>query len=594
MRSATASRTAPPFAPRACALLIAAAFPLAVQAQSVPFSGAPVVVPATIEAENFDRGGEGVAYHDGAPGNAGGQYRTSEDVDIIASCDPAGGGYVVNNFQAGEWMKYTISVPASGNYDLELRAASKMSTGAFRIEVDGVNVTGTVAVPNTASWCSSQWVGRKGVPLSAGTHVLRVVADGQYFNLNSLRVSGVASTPWSGTPLPVPGLIEAEDFDKGGEGVAYHDNVKGNAGGRYRTAEDVDIIVSPDSVGGRYVVNNFETGEWLKYTVNAPTAGNYDLALRLATNFSTAAFRVEVDGVDVTGRVAAPNTGSWTAYQWATAKTALPLSAGTHVLKVVSDQQYFNLNQLRLTAASGSSATIVAPSSPPQFFCTFGSAATDCGFREQAKVPGRATVVSGGRDGSTAVRLHTEPGDNTVNGSGTWERNDLSLGISSSYCNQGQEEWWAHSVLFPSDFVYAFGVVMDFHHNSSGGQPNFQLMTTTQGLRFSIFGGPTVNLGQKNYVVPDPYGATGASVVKNRWYDFVYHIKWSSGSDGIAEGWLNGRKVMDHRGPTLYTGISCYLKLANYHVATGSPSSILHDRIVRGTSAGAVALTPLQ
>ena len=41
-------------------------------------------------------------------------------------------------------------------------------------------------------------------------------------------------------PLSVPGRIEAEDYDLGGEGVAYHDTTPGNAGGAYR-ADDVDI-----------------------------------------------------------------------------------------------------------------------------------------------------------------------------------------------------------------------------------------------------------------------------------------------------------------------------------------------------------------
>src|SRR5688572_31032254 len=124
-----------PFAGSLCAALAATIFPVAALAQSTPFSGTPIVVPATIEAENFDRGGEGVAYHDSRAGNAGGQYRTSESVDIVSSCDPAGGGYVVNNFSAGEWMKYTISVPQGGNYDIEVRASSKMKASAFHVEI---------------------------------------------------------------------------------------------------------------------------------------------------------------------------------------------------------------------------------------------------------------------------------------------------------------------------------------------------------------------------------------------------------------------------------------------------------------------------
>jgi hypothetical protein len=49
-------------------------------------------------------------------------------------------------------------------------------------------------------------------------------------------------------------------FNDGGERVAYHDNVAGNAGGQYRTAEDVDIIAATANASG-FVVYNFETCE---------------------------------------------------------------------------------------------------------------------------------------------------------------------------------------------------------------------------------------------------------------------------------------------------------------------------------------------
>src|SRR5439155_632269 len=117
-----------------------------------PFTGTPIPVPGSFEAENFDLGGEGVAYHDNVPGNAGGQYRTSEDVDIIASSDPAGGGYVVNNFETGEWLAYTIHVTQTTTYRIDIRASNSGLTPSFHIEIDGVNVTGSVRVPDTGSW----------------------------------------------------------------------------------------------------------------------------------------------------------------------------------------------------------------------------------------------------------------------------------------------------------------------------------------------------------------------------------------------------------------------------------------------------------
>jgi hypothetical protein len=44
----------------------------------------------------------------------------------------------------------------------------------------------------------------------------------------------------------------------------------------------------------------------------------------------------------------------------------------------------------------------------------------------------------------------------------------------------------------------------------------------------------------------------------------------------------------------LYSGISCYLKLANYHAANGSPVSVIHDRVVRGKSAADVSMWTLE
>jgi len=196
------------------------------------------------------------------------------------------------------------------------------------------------------------------------------------------------------------------------------------------------------------------------------------------------------------------------------------------------------------------------------------------------------------------VRLHTEPGDSNVNNSGTAERDDLSTSQSATDCYEGHEQWWAHSILFPDDYVippagatWNWGVVMDFHHTGPTGQANFQVVSLPTGLVFQGFGGPTVANSPSD---PGFYGASIGPVTKNAWYDFVYHVKWSSGSDGYFYAWVNGVQKLAHTGPTLYSGQGCYLKLANYHTAVGLPVSVIHDRVIRGTSAAAVALTPLR
>src|SRR6266568_1281928 len=99
---------------------------------STPFTGTPYAIPGKIEAENFNKGGEGIAYHDVDTTNNGGQYRTSEGVDIETTSD-TGGGYNVGWTAAGEWMKYTVNVASSGKYNFDFREASNVTGGLFHL-----------------------------------------------------------------------------------------------------------------------------------------------------------------------------------------------------------------------------------------------------------------------------------------------------------------------------------------------------------------------------------------------------------------------------------------------------------------------------
>jgi len=76
-----------------------------------------------IEAEDYDEGGQDVAYYDTSPGNSGGVYRT-DDVDIIAKAT-ASNGYAVTQFKGNEWMKYTFNVDTPGEYTFNLIAANQ-------------------------------------------------------------------------------------------------------------------------------------------------------------------------------------------------------------------------------------------------------------------------------------------------------------------------------------------------------------------------------------------------------------------------------------------------------------------------------------
>jgi autotransporter-associated beta strand protein len=98
-------------------------------------------LPGVVEAENYDFGVDGVAYHDETPDNSGGEYRT-DNIDIV-SCTDNGGGYNIQTGQANEWMNYSVNVTTSGVYQMKIRIRSGYAGAKLRVEVDGANATGS-------------------------------------------------------------------------------------------------------------------------------------------------------------------------------------------------------------------------------------------------------------------------------------------------------------------------------------------------------------------------------------------------------------------------------------------------------------------
>ena len=155
----------------------------------IPYSGR-ISIPGTIEAENFDRGGEGFTYHDSDSENEGdAQYRTdSEGVDIAVGNN----GTVIGYTATGEWLEYSIDVIEPGIYSYEATVSSGLSGSGFSLSVikDG-NTTnlGTVNVTNTGNWDS--YIVQKGnfsAELEEGPQILRITITGSYCNIDKVTV----------------------------------------------------------------------------------------------------------------------------------------------------------------------------------------------------------------------------------------------------------------------------------------------------------------------------------------------------------------------------------------------------------------------
>lgn len=155
----------------------------------------------------------------------------------------------------------------------------------------------------------------------------------------------IAPYPYGGQARIIPGRIQAEHFDAGGQGVTYYDTTAGNSSGQLRTREDVDIAAITDGIAG-YAVDSVATGEWLLYTVNC-TLATVDLYARVASIQDDGQLIVSLDG-EILTIINIPNTGALETWQNVMAgDLALPDRPGAQ-LKIEFRGTGFRLNWIAL------------------------------------------------------------------------------------------------------------------------------------------------------------------------------------------------------------------------------------------------------
>ncbi|WP_437206961.1 carbohydrate-binding protein [Planctomicrobium sp. SH664] len=155
-----------------------------------PFRGRPFHVDQIIEAEDFDLGGQDVAYYDTTPDSLANVYRTNESVELKQYLF---GEQTITNVsvaRAGEWLTYTVDIEQPGQYVIQAHAGSQLRGGKFRFEIgvenaDNPAITPSVAIPITTlehgpveNWYAT--VTSAPVELQAGRQLLRVVMEANH------------------------------------------------------------------------------------------------------------------------------------------------------------------------------------------------------------------------------------------------------------------------------------------------------------------------------------------------------------------------------------------------------------------------------
>jgi hypothetical protein len=384
---------------------------------------------------------------------------TPEPPDAPALASPSSGSTGVSLTPTLTWQRAVFATM----YDVYLGTSS----GSLS-RVATVNAQLTSNPPDTYSWTAT-------TPLQGGTTYYWRVVSRTFASVTatsptySFSTSGTASapppatgaTPYTGTAISLPGIVQAENFDNGGAGVAYRDTTTGNSGGQYRST-DVDIEATSDA-GGGYNIGWLDAGEWLVYTVSVPSAGTYSLNLRVAANGAGGRLHVEFNGADKTGPMTIPNTGGWQA--WTTISAPVTLAAGTQQMRVVIDAAspaniVGNVNHIEVVASSTSTPPPAEP--PPPASTPYTGTAIS--------LPGTVQAENFDNGGAGVAYRDTTTG----NSGGQYRATDVDIEATSDAgggYNVGwmaAGEWLVYTVSVPSAGTYSLNLRVAA--NGAGGR----------------------------------------------------------------------------------------------------------------------------
>lgn len=147
---------------------------------------------------------------------------------------------------------------------------------------------------------------------------------------------------WDGAPVSLPGTIQAELFNTGGQGYSYAASMRHSGPQELRPAEGPAIAAIrleknfPEQPGG-YFLTGLRKNDYLNYAVLIEREGDYVLSIRTAAKGPGGAIHFNLDQKPITGALQIADTGG--AENWRLIESGvMHLPAGRHTLALVVDE----------------------------------------------------------------------------------------------------------------------------------------------------------------------------------------------------------------------------------------------------------------
>ncbi len=290
---------------------------LSIASSVLPVTYAPLITgqPLRIQAEDFDEGGEGVAYHDAEEINLGEfvsglHYRTT-GVDIEPSQD-TDGTPSIGWITSGEWLRYT-TVLSAGTYNFNFRAGTPFASPVpVRVLINGTLAT-TLSLTNGTGYYAWKTYSVTGLNVpTSGPAVVRIEFPNGNLNFNWMEFISVSTTPDTTPPSVTLATASSNVSAPFTVNATFSEAVTGVALGDFTVTNGVASALTGSGASYSVTITPMVNGA---VTVAMPAAAAADLASNpsLASNTLSLTYTAPLPAPSVALSTAASTvTGSFT------------------------------------------------------------------------------------------------------------------------------------------------------------------------------------------------------------------------------------------------------------------------------------------
>lgn len=261
------------------------------------------------------------------------------------------------------------------------------------------NFTWTPAVPGTYTVAARAYDDKGGVGFSTGVNV---VVEKIY------------------TYVPIPATIQAEGYD---------------------AMSGIQLETTTDEGAGQNI-GYCEPGDWMDYTINVPTAGQYTVEARVASLNATGAFDLKSGSKVLASYALNPGTGGWQI--WTTLSKTVTLAEGNQTIRLEIKGKDININWLKFSATPTSSSSLKIP---------------EMKIYPNPSTAGKLNLVLNGFNGREAVtvdifnvsgqNVYSQKYDTNAQGSAVLKINNVKMNKAGLYmvCVQSKKQTLKEQIL---------------------------------------------------------------------------------------------------------------------------------------------------